>query len=235
MSLLGYIRPHQVLLHIPKTGGTWLGDVIAANRRWHELPLVRQLSHGNNLARVDERFGPQVKVGFVFRDPVARLHSAFDSRRNFSRPTRDTPWTEAEAACFNRFASFDAFARAFAAPEGTEDRDAAEAALTAVGHFKRGLGFFFGDAARLAAARPRILFCAETQNMRHLLPAFARAYGIRPLIEPDTARSHSSAAFRTDLGAEGRSAIRARLAGEYALYDQCRRIEAMLHGADLSR
>lgn len=235
MALLGYIRPRQVLLHIPKTGGTWLGDVIAANRRWYEPPLVRQLSHGNSLARVDERFGAHVKVGFVFRDPVARLHSAFDSRRNFSRPTRDTPWTEAEAACFNRFASFDAFALALAAPEGDADRAAAEAALAGVGHFKRGLGFFFGDAARLAAARPRVLFCAETQNVRRLLPAFARAYGIRPLTEPDSARSHSSAAFRTPLSDTGRAAARARLAGEYALYDQCRQIEAALHGADLAR
>ena len=231
MSLLGYLRPRQVLLHIPKTGGTWLGDVIAANRRWYEAPLVRQLSHGNSLARVDARFGPQVKVGFVFRDPIARLHSAFDSRRNFSRPTRDTPWTEAEAACFNRFPSFDAFALAFAG-EG-DDRRAAEAALAEVGHFKRGLGFFFGDAAHLAAARPRVLFCAETQNVRRLLPAFARAYGIRPLREPDSARSHSSAAFRTELTEAGRAALRPRLAGEYALYDECRAIQAALHGADL--
>lgn len=231
MSVLSYLRPHQVLLHIPKTGGTWLGDVIAANRRWYEAPLVRQLSHGNSLARVDERFGPTVKVGFVFRDPVARLHSAFDSRRNFSRPTRNTPWTEAETACFTRFSSFDAFARAFGENSTHPDRVAAEAALAGVGHFKRGLGFFFGDHDRLLAARNRVLFCAETQNVRRLLPDFARAYGIRPLREPETARSHSSAAFRTECSDDARAMLRDRLQGEYALYDLCRRIEADLHGA----
>jgi len=234
VSLLSYLRPRQVLLHIPKTGGTWLGDVIAANRRWHEAPLVRQLSHGNSLARVDSRFGSAVRVGFVFRDPVARLHSAFDSRRNFSRPTRNTPWTEAETACFTRFDSFDAFARAFGQDSGDADRIAAEAALAEVGHFRRGLGFFFGTPERLEAARGRVLFCAETQNVRRLLPAFARAYGIRPLTEPDSARSHSSAAFRTECSEAGRAILRERLAAEYALHALCRRIEADLHGGDLA-
>lgn len=91
MSILSYIRPRQVPLHIPNTGGTCLGDMLVANSHWYEAPLLRQLSHGNKLARTEERFGSGVRFGFVFRYPVVSLHSAFDSLRNFFRSTWNTP------------------------------------------------------------------------------------------------------------------------------------------------
>lgn len=230
MSILSYIRPRKVLLHIPKTGGTWLGDLLVANRRWYETPLVRQLSHGNSLARTEQRFGQDVRFGFVFRDPLARLHSAFDSRRNCSRPTRNTPWTEAERLCFERFDTFDAFAISFGQDKDHPDRLGAEAAMRDVGHFRRGLEFFFESPSRLNAARHKLIFCAELPNIHARIDDFSNAYGIRTLHVAPTARSHSSAAFRTPLTDAGRAAIKHRLTREYELFRLCQNIELDLHG-----
>lgn len=222
-----------LLLHIPKTGGTWLGDVIRLNWRLTAHWRLRKLRHKDSLDLLDARFGADAPFGFAFRDPVERLHSAFDSRRNFSQPVRHVPWKPAEARCFGVFATFDAFARAFDGSDPAAQAEA-EAALAGVPHFLHGLGFYFGTADRLMAAAPRIRFCAETRNLRPLLPALGPAFGLPPLHEPPQARRHTSEAVRTPLTDAGRATLRARLAGEYAIYDACRDLQARLHGGALA-
>lgn len=220
----------RCLLHIPKTGGTWLADILAHNGFGPSSWRIRQLPHAFPLSKIDARFGTSTKFGFVCRDPVERLHSAFDSRRNFSRPTREYPWHHGEPACFARFETFDAFASAFGA--GGEAEAAAEAALRDVPHFRRGLAYYFGNPGRLEAAASRVVFCATARALTAALPAFARAFRLPPLTIPPEARSHSSATFRTPLGDAGRAALRERLAGEYRLFSVCEQLAAGLGTVD---
>ncbi|WP_219786291.1 sulfotransferase family 2 domain-containing protein [Celeribacter sp. PS-C1] len=228
MTLFSPLARRPLLLHIPKTGGTWLNDMIRTQNPVLRKLRIRRLGHDYTLDEIDAQFGPETRFGFVFRDPVARLHSAFDSRRNCSQPTRYIPWREAETRCFSTFKTFDEFARAFDGhdPDRAEE---AERALKTVRHFYRGYAHYFGSADRLATASSRVIMCLNTSNLSAHLDEVSRAFRLPAFRQVTKARSHSSANFRTVLSPEGRDILAARLTDEYDLYRIYQDLEQRLH------
>jgi hypothetical protein len=221
------IRP-RLLLHIPKTGGTWLNDQIIQNGVMLRKLRIKQLKHATTVSDISSVYGPNSKFGFIFRDPVDRLHSAFDSRRNFSRPVRDIPWRPEEAICFGAFQSFDEFASAFAG-KNSRMLALAETALQRIPHFHHGMTYYFGDIAQFGPLHERIAMCIETTNLDRALDQISQVYGIPPLTRTENARYHSSKPVRSPLSVYGRDVLRDRLTSEYAIYHACRSLQASLH------
>ncbi|WP_460274215.1 hypothetical protein [Celeribacter sp. ULVN23_4] len=229
MPLSFPVLQRPLLLHIPKTGGTWLNDMIRTQNPIRRKLRIKRLGHDFTLDDIDAQFGADARFGFVFRDPVSRLHSAFDSRKNLSQPTRYIPWREAETRCFSTFETFDELACAFDGRDAARASEA-ELALKNVRHFYRGLTHYFGSTDRLNSASSRVIMCLDTAQLSSNLDEVARAYRLPPFRKAPKARSHSSANFRTPLSAKGRDILAARLTDEYALYHLCQELEQRLHG-----
>ena len=99
------------LLHIGKTGGTFLKSVLQHNSS-KLPPSLKILGHGQTISSTPDMFGANRQIAFIFREPVARFRSGFMSRLRQGRPVYDSPWTTDEAIAFNWFATPNSLAEA---------------------------------------------------------------------------------------------------------------------------
>jgi len=154
-------RPVVHLMHIRKTAGTALKDALAPIREeGTETCAIRPCPHRFTLADLP----PGEKLVAVLRDPIDRYVSGFFSRLREGRPRYHKPWSEAERACFERFATPDVLARALHA-EDAETREAAESAMRGVNHVRTSLWDWFIDEATLRARAPDILLLMRQERL----------------------------------------------------------------------
>ena len=101
------------LLHIYKTGGT------ALKRALNSVGCTRRFRFFTHKHSVTLRSVPRGQQFIVFvRDPVDRFVSGFYCRHRQGRPTYFTPWSEAEAVTFARYASPNEIGEALSAGRG---------------------------------------------------------------------------------------------------------------------
>jgi len=188
LSAHGFDQPPRVdaplvLLHVPKTGGTFLTDLIMHNLQSRPAPALFYAPHAMSAAQAVEVFGPGTRLALVLRDPLERLASAFYSRKRQGRPDYDTPWTPAEAAVFNRYPDLGAVARALASPlPGRRAR--ARRALRSMTLVPRGYAHAFGPASQAGALIDRVTLCPAIGALSDDLDAIMAGLGFADYDRP---------------------------------------------------
>ena len=182
LSAHGFDEPPQadapvVLLHIPKTGGTFLTDLIIHNLQSRPAPALFYAPHAMSAAQAVEVFGPGTRLALVLRDPLERLVSAFYSRRRQGRPDYDTPWTEAEAKVFARYPDLGAIARALASPRPGR-RQHARRALASMTLVPRDYAHAFGPATQAGPLIDRVTLCPPIEALSRKLDAIMTGLGL---------------------------------------------------------
>jgi Sulfotransferase family len=126
-------------LHIGKTGGTAVKHALA---QMSESARSRLKIHGHDKTFMEIVCGQ--RIIFFLRDPISRFISAFYSRRRQGRPKYDSPWSEAERAAFERFATPNELGMALSSGDDGE-RNAAVAAMQSIYHIKSPYADWLGD------------------------------------------------------------------------------------------
>jgi len=214
------------LLHIGKTGGTYLRSLLRYNSgRWTK-PL-KLLRHSATLVNTAENFGDDRKLAFTFRDPTERFVSAFYSRMRQGRPTYQFNWSAAEAAAYLWFESAEDLALALICDDERR-KSAAIFAFDAIAHLKSNLAAFLHSARHLTLNQDQIVMCVDVADLDAKLPAVMNRLGVRDFKMPTNPKRHASPAPLPPLSAEAEAALRSFWAEEYALYDACREVAESL-------
>ena len=169
-------QPPICVLHIGKTGGSYLRSIIRANPGPGQTEL-RLLKHPGNLRSSRRHHGDTRRLAFVVRDPAWRFVSAFNSRMRQGRPTYQFDWTPEEAVAFAWFDSPDALARGL----GSSDprlHSAARFAMRAIQHLKLDYRYYFEDVETLAAERSRIAMAIDLADLNRNLDGVMARLGL---------------------------------------------------------
>ena len=178
------------MLHIGKTGGSFLRSVLKHNENCWSLPL-HLLGHGATLNGTAKRFGADRKLAFVVRDPLTRFSSAFYSRQRQGRPTYQSQWSAEEAAAFLWFETAEDLALALASPKERE-KSAALFAFHAIQHLKGDLRHYLGGVEALLAERGKISICVDLPDLDAHLPKIMAGLGVPDFDMPLTPKSHQA-------------------------------------------
>lgn len=213
-------EPPICVLHIGKTGGSFLRSIIRHNRpRWTRK--LRFNSHEATRESTLSRFGPEREFAFVIRDPVERFVSAFYSRRREGRPTYNSDWSTREAVAFQWFEEAEDLARAL---DGTDQRlfSAARFAMRNIQHLARDHRFHLGDALGLLGERNQVAMCIELTDLTARLPEVMARLGIPDFEMPSDPNCHEDLTPRPDLSREAAAALRSYWSEEFEIYDVAR-------------
>lgn len=153
-------------VHVAKTGGTAVRYAIREARRENggrlESPWGPVWAH-------DHRFGlwdlePDDKAVLIFRDPVSRFVSGFNSRLRRGAPRYMLEWTRAERRAFEWFPTPHALADALARRRGVTRRRA-EFAMRSIRHLKRPMTFWTGDPEYFRTHLHQVLYVARQETL----------------------------------------------------------------------
>ena len=124
------------ILHIGKTGGSYLRSVLRHNRKRWTQP-IDLLGHDATLKSTRRTHGANRRLGLTIRDPATRFVSAFYSRLRQGRPTYQFTWSVDEAAAFHWFSEAETLARALISTDERE-KSAAFFAMESIQHIRDG-------------------------------------------------------------------------------------------------
>lgn len=212
--------PPICVLHIGKTGGSFLRSVLKHNQDRWTLPL-NLLGHEATAFGTAKRFGPDRQLAFVVRDPLLRFSSGFYSRQRQGRPTYQSDWTAEEAAAFRWFETPEDLALALASPKEVE-KSAALFAFNSIRHLKSDLRHHLGGARRLVKERDNIIMCVDLPDLTALLPMIMTTLGVPDWDMPPNPVTHKSPTPPAPLTAQATAALRAHWADEFEVYDVVR-------------
>lgn len=164
------------LLHIGKTGGTSLKQVLSSNGvdRTADGRRIRTHFHGTKLVDVLAE-NKRNQAVFFLRDPVSRFVSGFNSRLRQGAPIAHIPWKPAETAVFTNFRTANDLAEALSARDD-QQQDSAFVAMDALIHSRMHLTFWLRSPAYLDSRTARIVFvglqehyCDDVTSLLRLL------------------------------------------------------------------
>ncbi len=207
------------LLHIGKTGGTFLRSVLKAA---DYLPTNLQvLKHSDTLESTRRRYGNDRRLAFVIRDPRTRFVSAFESRMRQGRPTYNSQWSSAEATAFMWFPDANALAEAL----GSDDermRSAASFAMENIQHLRLNYQHFLTSAEALEREKENIQFCIDLAELDTKLPDALAGLGITSQPNIEEAKRHAAPGQPTRLSALAERNLRDYWDKEFEIYHYCR-------------
>lgn len=204
------------LLHIGKTGGSFLRSVLRHNEtRWQAQ--LHLLGHNATLRGTAKRFGSDRQLAFIARDPLERFVSAFYSRQRQGRPTYNSQWTAEEAAAFLWFEEAEDLALALASDQ-ERLRSAASFAFHAIQHLRGDLRFHLGSAETLLAERDNIAVCVDLAHLNTHLPFIMERLGVPEFEMPPKPKTHTAPAPLPRLSAKAEAALRGHWEEEFELY-----------------
>jgi hypothetical protein len=209
--------PPICLLHIGKTGGSFLRSIIRHNAGRGRTDL-RLLPHQGNATSSAKRHGADRRLAFVIRDPETRFVSGFLSRMRQGRPTYEFNWSAEEAAAFMWFATPDQLAVAL----GSDDarmQSAARFAMRSIEHLNFDYSYYFRSAEALAEERDRIAMCIDLPRLSARLDEVMERLGFDSYEMPPEPRHHANPAPLPALSEAGRTALRAYWAEDWAIYE----------------
>lgn len=205
------------MLHIGKTGGSYLRSILKFNDARWTRPL-HLLGHGGTVKGTAKRFGPDRQLAFVVRDPLTRFSSAFYSRQRQGRPTYQSRWSAEEAAAFLWFETAEELALALASSSERE-KSAALFAFDAIQHLRGDLRHYLGGADTLLAEQDNIAVCVDLPDLDAHLPAIMVRLGVPDFEMPSHPKAHTTPPPLPELSAQAEAALRAHWAEEFAVYD----------------
>lgn len=214
------------LLHVGKTGGTYLKSVIRYNLAPRQNRVV-PLRHRHSTQDVFKSGGSQARLAFVFRDPTARFVSGFYSRQRQGRPQYESIWNPGEAMAFSFFRSPDALACALDSDDPTE-KSMAIFAMGQIRHFKRNYAQFFGSVEDFDRIAPAVTACLDLPDLDDNLGWFLGRLGLENAKLPQAAPRHANSQTLEGVSEAGEARLRAFWAEEYALYDRMKALAARL-------
>jgi hypothetical protein len=217
------IQSPVCLLHIGKTGGSFLKSVLNHNKDRLPENLVLH-GHEATLRKTRKRFGPERKLAFVFREPGARFVSAFNSRLRQGRPTYQSAWRPEEAAAFLWFKTPSELAEALESPD-ERLKSAAFFAMESISHLARNYQFYLAGVKALQKEEANIVMCIDLADLNANLAQVLATLGVENAEIPQDSRTHAAPPSAVSvLSPEGEAALRSYWGAEYRIYDHCRSI-----------
>lgn len=214
--------PPVCILHIGKTGGSFLRSVLHHNKpRW--TADIRLGRHGATRENTLERFGKHREFAFLIRNPVDRFVSAFYSRLREGRPTYNSNWSSEEAIAYLWFEEAEELALAL---NGKDQRlySAARFAMRHVQHLARDYRCYLGSPLGLLAERDRIRVCVDVSDLTERLPQVMARLGVREFEMPPAPKRHEDPIKRPPLSHAAEAALREYWMEEFELYEVARAI-----------
>jgi hypothetical protein len=184
---------------------------------------IRKRTHQHSFADVI-RGDEDAQVAFFIRDPVRRFVSGFNSRLRKGMPRHNSGWSANEEAAFKRFPSASELGEALSSGD-PELRAAAEAAMHAISHARRGLAHHLESAEFLESNRRHIVFIGEQETFDQDIRAFRTIAGIASDISPpqdDVGAHRTPREMPTALSPLAEANLRAWYADDYEVYHWCR-------------
>lgn len=209
-------------LHIGKTGGNSLRPLLTARAKTAGLDFT-WFGHDVTLRQALQQ-DPDLKIGFVFRDPAERFISAFWSRLRMGRPRNNSMWSPEEAVAFQWFATPSELAEALGSTD-ERMRSAALFAMNAISHLRRNMAWSLGSPSALEKSSDRLVAVTPLEQLDQRLPALMRSLGMQPHAE-DTVAEHlhvrpGGRSSADELTATGLTALKEFWSEDFALYDYC--------------
>lgn len=214
------------LLHIGKTGGSYLRSILRHNRKHWQRPL-KLLRHRATLENTAESFGADRELAFLFRHPTERFVSAFYSRQRQGRPTYQFNWSAEEAVAFLWFDSAEKLALALEADDEAQ-RSAAHFAFKAIEHLQSDLAFHLTSPEALQLHKKQIVACSDLRDLDAVLPDFLDRLGLAHFDMPEHPKRHAAPRPLPALSPQAEAALRRHWDLEYRIYDAAREIAAEL-------
>jgi hypothetical protein len=212
--------PYQ-FLHIGKTGGTLIREVLRSLPEEHRLQF-RLLSHDARLPQAIET-RPDMPVFFSVRRPEALFVSAFNSRLRQGKPGYDRPWGKRERVVFSVFKSPNELAESLSATDSAL-KACAELSMLSINHIRRGLQWYLRGTECLEQHREKIAFILLQEQLEQDLRVFAARVGV-PLasarISPAERLHASGPGDETALSDTGLANIREWYRPHQEIYDWC--------------
>ncbi|MEM9641704.1 MAG: hypothetical protein AAGA19_09420 [Pseudomonadota bacterium] len=221
--------PPLVFMHIPKTGGTFLTDVILHNLQLRDQPALFYAPHRMNAADTARIFGPDRKLALLLRDPAARFVSAWHSRQRQGKPGYHAPWTRHEAAVFARYPELDRLLDDLGSlwPLARRYARRAIAGMTMV---PRGYAHAFGSEAGAIDALPAIRLCLPIEALSDHLDQTMEALGFDQYMLPQEPAENRSTDRPPVLPDRLDTRLKSHLSGDYAIFRVLRSHAKRLHG-----
>ncbi len=217
------------ILHIGKTGGTFLRSVLRHNRpRWTRD--VRLNRHDATRMGTLKRLGPEREFAFVTRDPVERFVSAFYSRLREGRPTFNSNWSAEEAIAYQWFEEAEELALAL----NSKDQrlySAARFAMRHIQHLGQDHRWYLGSALDLLAEREQIAMCVDLSELNQRLPQVMARLGVPEFEMPPRPKRHEDPMKRPPLSHAAEAALRDYWAEEFELYEVALAISKEMWGS----
>ena len=179
--------PKTCLIHVGKTGGTYIKDIIrhATGKTVAREPQIINdnlvlLGH-KTLTETANMYGEDHRFAFIFREPTERFISGFYSRFRMGVPDRKVIWSPKEAAAFAVFKAPNDLAEALYSDD-TYMMSAAHYSMSAIRHLHRGYEFHFGKQSQFTANKQdRIVTCIDLKNLDMNIHQFLNQIGIKQI------------------------------------------------------
>lgn len=208
-------------LHIGKTGGTAIREVITQHNDSQPDKLIRYFGHRMSLRKIaNEDLTP--RLIFIVREPVSRFISAFNSRLRKGK-RGDKIWRPEEEKAFERFKTPNSLAEALSSSDVGE-REAAEEAMNSIGHLKKSLNRFIGPVSLLEKEKGRIFFIGDQKHLTEDFETLKRLIGMNDDIRlPEDPRTAHRAPDTVDrsISELGAANIRRHYKDDYPVYEWC--------------
>lgn len=215
-------------VHIAKTGGTFVKQVIRANLGDASHVV---LSGHQSLADLEAKHGQDLKFCFVFRDPAARFVSGFYSRLRMGRPLRKVKWSTPEAVAFGFFATANDLAEALSSPD-ERLKSAAIFAMGAIRHIHRGYVFHFGKQIDFSLnVVDRLQVCVDLENLDDNLIGFLDKVGVKDAERPAMRDISTGYDHDRQLSPQAQKNLRAFWQDEYEYYAIFKELERGFFGS----
>jgi hypothetical protein len=221
-------RPPLNVLHIGKTGGTALKQVLAENA---EASGCQLLFRGHDVTLADIPEGEQFM--FLIRDPLTRFVSAFNGRLREDRPRYHYPWRDEERVAFAIFKTPDQLARALSSDD-PELRAQAEAAMHGIGHVNTPYTFWFQSERAFRARLGDVFFVGLQDRLDDDFEALKRKLGLGADVrmpKDETVAHKTPAGFDSELSETGRANLERWYAFDVAFVQLCRELAARVNQA----
>jgi hypothetical protein len=214
-------RPPLNVLHIGKTGGTALKQVLVERASSSRYEL---LFRGHDVKLADVPKGERYM--FLIRDPLSRFVSAFNGRLREDRPRYHYPWRDEERVAFARFKTPDELAVALSSDDDDE-RQAAERAMHGIGHVNTPYTFWFPDESAFRARLGDLFFIGLQDRLDDDFESLKAKLGLPPgarLPRDETAAHKSPPGAYTHLSDVGRANLERWYARDIAFVELCREL-----------